>query len=111
MARMKFVPQQGMVLFAKNKSRVSAFYRETLGLRAVESEPSHDLLQGHTYEIVVHLIPRKIAACMTVAKPPTPRTHGAIKPTFVVKDARWFMDTIPRAIKIDSSNPMPNNSL
>ncbi len=85
MPRTRFKPQQGLVLFAKNKKRVSAFYQETLGLSAVESEPSHDLLQGDGYEIVVHAIPRKIAAGMTIAKPPIPRSQGSIKPTFVVR--------------------------
>src|SRR5262245_17352761 len=81
----KFEPQQGMVLFAKNKRRVSAFYQETLGLSAVESESSHDLLRGTTYEIVVHAIPRRIAAGIEITNPPTARERAAIKPTFVVK--------------------------
>ena len=85
MPKGKYTPQQGVVLFAKNKKRVSAFYKTTLGLRAVESVPSHDLLRGDGYEIVVHAIPRKIAAGITIAKPPVPRTQGAIKPTFVVR--------------------------
>lgn len=85
MARSKFEPQQGMVLFAKNKRRVSAFYQATLGLKAVECEASHDLLRGTTYEIVVHAIPRKISAGITITNPPTPRERAAIKPTFVVK--------------------------
>jgi hypothetical protein len=84
-ARTKFDPQQGIVLFAKNKRRVSAFYQATLGLRAVESEASHDLLRGTTYEIVVHAIPRKIAASIEIKNPPTPRERAAVKPTFVVK--------------------------
>jgi len=83
--RKPFEPQQGMVLFAKNKRRVSAFYQATLGLEAVESETSHDLLRGSTYEIVVHSIPRKIAAQITIAEPPEARERAAIKPTFVVK--------------------------
>ncbi len=85
MSRIKFEPQQGMVLFAKNKRRVSAFYQATLGLRAVESESSHDLLRGATYEIVVHAIPRKIAAVIEIMNPPAPRDRAAIKPTFVVQ--------------------------
>ena len=84
MVRPKFEPRQGVVLFAKNKKRVSAFYRSTLGLRAVESEASHDLLRGAGYEIVVHAIPRKIAAGIEITKPPAPREGAAIKPTFVV---------------------------
>jgi predicted enzyme related to lactoylglutathione lyase len=85
MALSKFDPQQGIVLFAKSKKRVSAFYQECLGLRAVESKPSHDLLRGDTYEIVVHAIPRKVAAGIVITAPPVARTQAIFKPTFVVR--------------------------
>lgn len=92
MARTKFEPQQGMVLFAKDKRRVSAFYQATLGLKAAESEPSHDLLRGTTYEIVVHAIPREIAARIKITNPPAAREHAAFKPTFVVKSLSTVRD-------------------
>jgi catechol-2,3-dioxygenase len=76
--------QQGLVVFAKNKKRVSAFYQQTLGLNVLESDTSHDLLRGHGYEVVVHTIPRKYAASITIAKPPAPREETPFKPTFVV---------------------------
>jgi predicted enzyme related to lactoylglutathione lyase len=77
-------PQQGVVVFAKNKKRVSAFYRETLSLLAEESEPSHDLLRGGGYEVVVHAIPRKYSAGIRIARPVAPREDMPFKPTFVV---------------------------
>lgn len=77
-------PQQGVVVFAKNKRRVSAFYRETLSLLAVESESSHDLLRGGGYEVVVHAIPRKYASGIRIARPAVPREDVPLKPTFVV---------------------------
>lgn len=76
--------QQGLVVFAKNKRRVSAFYQQALGLEVEESDASHDLLRGNGYEVVVHTIPRKYAAGITVAKPPQPRDETPFKPTFVV---------------------------
>lgn len=84
-ARKTFL-QQGCVVFAKNKKRVSAFYQQTLGLAIEESEPSHDLLRGNGYEVVVHAIPRKYAAAIRLAKPVEPRQETPIKPTFVVAD-------------------------
>jgi len=78
------MPQQGLVVFAKNKKRVSAFYQQTLGLEVVESESSHDLLRDQTYEVVVHTIPRKYAAGIAITKPPAPREETPFKPTFVV---------------------------
>jgi predicted enzyme related to lactoylglutathione lyase len=76
--------QQGLVVFATDKARVSAFYRETLALSAEESESSHDLLRGGGYEVVVHTIPRKDAAKIRIARPAVPREHMPFKPTFVV---------------------------
>ncbi len=76
--------QQGLVVFAKNKERVSAFYEQTLGLEVMESDASHDLLRGHGYEVVVHTIPRKYAAGIKITKPPVPREETLFKPTFVV---------------------------
>jgi len=76
--------QQGLVVFAKNKKRVSAFYQQTLGLSVEESDTSHDLLRGQSYEVVIHTIPRKYAAGISISKPPEPRQEAPFKPTFVV---------------------------
>ena len=38
---------QGVVIFAKNKVKVSAFYRSTLDLLPFEEAASHDVLRGH----------------------------------------------------------------
>jgi len=76
--------QQGLVVFAKNKKRVSAFYQQALGLAVEESDTSHDLLRGNGYEVVIHSIPRKYAAGITIAKPPQPREETPFKPTFIV---------------------------
>jgi len=43
----KQIPLQGLVIFAKNKDQVSAFYKQALELKAQESEKTHDLLVGH----------------------------------------------------------------
>ena len=76
--------QQGLVVFAKSKKLVSAFYQQTLGLDVIESDSSHDLLRNQAYEVVVHTISRKYAAGITIAKPPEPRDETPFKPTFVV---------------------------
>lgn len=76
--------QQGLVVFAKNKKQVSAFYQQTLGLSVEESDSSHDVLRGQGYEVVVHTIPRKYAAGISISKPAEPRQETPFKPTFVV---------------------------
>ena len=55
-------PAPGLVIFAKDKGRVSKFYQLALGLEVVESEKSHDLLRGKGIELVIHAIPDRIAA-------------------------------------------------
>lgn len=76
--------QQGLVVFARDKARVSAFYRHALGLDAVESERSHDVLRGRGIEVVVHAIPERFAVDIVIATPPEPRDDTPFKPTFVV---------------------------
>ena len=87
--------QQGLVVFAKNKKRVSAFYAQSLSLNVEESAPSHDLLRGNGYEVVVHSIPRKYASAITIARPPTPREETPFKPTFIVPS----LESVRTAVK------------
>ena len=77
---------QGLVVFAKDKPRVSAFYRQTLGLEVRESDTSYDLLQGDGIEVTVHAIPAEFAKDIAIANPPMPREETPFKPTFVVAD-------------------------
>jgi predicted enzyme related to lactoylglutathione lyase len=85
--------QQGLVVFAKNKQRVSAFYQQTLNLGVHTSDSSHDLLRGHGLELVIHSIPRKIADGIVISEPPEPREDTPLKPTFVVPS----LDAVRRA--------------
>jgi hypothetical protein len=76
---------QTLVVFAKNKKRLSAFYRQTLTLEVIESQSSHELLSARGIEIVVHAISRKYAADIKISKPPQIREDSPFKPAFVVK--------------------------
>ncbi len=78
--------QQGLVVFVKNTKRVSAFYAQTLQLEVEESSPSHQLLRGGGYEVVIHAISRKYAAEIKISRPPQPRDETPFKPTFIVPD-------------------------
>ncbi len=78
--------QPTLVIYAKDKDRVSRFYRATLGLDAVECEPSYDLLRGSGIELVVHAIPATIADSIVIASPPAPREDTAFKPVFACTD-------------------------
>ncbi|MFN7984163.1 MAG: VOC family protein [Vicinamibacterales bacterium] len=77
---------QGLVVFADDMMRVAAFYQQTLGLAAEESESTHVLLRGGGLEVIVHAIHRGADAGTTpsVRVPPEPRVDQAFKPTFIV---------------------------
>lgn len=77
--------RQSLVIYAKNKRRVSAFYRQTLELVAIEEESTHDLLRGPGIELVIHAIPRKYARQISIARPPQVREDTPLKPVFFVK--------------------------
>lgn len=81
--------RQGLVVYARNKGRVSAFYQKALALAVEESETSHDLLLGHGCEVVVHAIPPEYAVGIELAEPPEPREETPFKPTFLVQDLEF----------------------
>lgn len=78
--------RQGLVVYAKDKTRVSAFYRGTLGIALVESASTHDVLRGSGVEVVVHAIPPAYAAGIRIGVPPEIREDTPLKPVFMVAD-------------------------
>lgn len=78
--------QQGVVIFVKRVKPLGAFYRSVLGLETIESSASHEVLLGRGIEVVVHGIPRAVAAEITITSPPEVRAETPFKPTFVVPD-------------------------
>ncbi len=82
---MPTVPVQSLVIFAKDKKRMSAFYQQVLGLAVAASDRQHDLLTGRGIELVIHAIPAKYAQDIRISKPPAPREDTALKPVFRVR--------------------------
>lgn len=77
--------RQGLVIYARHKARVTAFYTRTLGLTIVETSRVHDVLSGRGIELVVHAIPRAIAREITIDIPPRVREETPLKPSFAVR--------------------------
>jgi len=88
---------QGLVIFAKNIQRVSAFYQNTLALRLTDSDSEHTLLADANTELVIHSIPQHIADNIDITDPPSVRANTAMKPVFHVQS----LDAI-RAPAIDT---------
>jgi len=74
----------GAVIYAKDLSRVTAFYREVAVLPVTHSEIDYAILESETFQRVVHAIPAGIAASIDVASPPMRREDAAVKLIFPV---------------------------
>jgi predicted enzyme related to lactoylglutathione lyase len=74
----------GTVIFAKHLDRMAAFYAAVAGLRENERGGDFVLLEKGGFELVVHAIPKRVAASIVIAKPPRRREGIPIKPAFLV---------------------------
>lgn len=76
----------GVLFYAKDVVRVSAFYEALLGARVVFADAEHRVLQTPDVQLIVHVIPAPYAADLVIEVPPAPRERQAIKPFFTVAD-------------------------
>jgi extradiol dioxygenase family protein len=80
---MSHQPGVGAVVFAKDLPRVAKFYEEILSMTVAHSEGDHVDLESSACQLVVHAIPKKIAASIRISTPPKRRTETPIKLFFV----------------------------
>ena len=81
------MPFSGAMIFVKDLPRMTAFYRDILGLQPVEETRLPDWVEFHgEAQFALHAIPAAIAAGITIESPPRPREQGATKLTFTVTD-------------------------
>jgi len=73
------------VLFAKDLTKVAAFYTQALGMTCAFSDEDHWALKGCGFDLIVHQIPKHIAAEITIQRPPWRRVWGAIRLDFPVQ--------------------------
>jgi len=74
----------GAVVYAKDIAKMSRFYAAVTDLAVIESEPGHVALESHGYQLVIVAMPPDIAARISIAEPPLPRTETPIKPVFFI---------------------------
>ena len=74
----------GTVLFAKDMNAIAAFYSTVVGLHEKERGSDFVLLEHVGFELVVHAIPKRIAASIVITKPPRRREGTPIKPVFLI---------------------------
>ncbi|MES3011801.1 MAG: VOC family protein [Pseudomonadota bacterium] len=78
------LPQPGAVLFAKDLPRVARFYEGVVGLVVVATESDHIVLERPHFQLVLHGIPQKIAASISITSPPQLREAVPVKLVFPV---------------------------
>jgi catechol 2,3-dioxygenase-like lactoylglutathione lyase family enzyme len=78
----------GAMLFVKDLQRMTAFYRDVLGLQPVEDTRLDNWLEfaGDGVRFALHAVPTQIAAGMTIDSPPRAREQSVTKLTFAVRD-------------------------
>jgi predicted enzyme related to lactoylglutathione lyase len=76
------------MIFAKDLARLTAFYRDLLGLPVVnaESQPGWVVFDAGGARFALHEIPAAIAAGITITDPPAVRESTPIKLVFATDD-------------------------
>lgn len=77
------------ILFTKDLTKLTSFYRDVLGLKATASR--HDpaefvVLEAGACQLCLHRIPDDSARNIAIDDPPHPRSQTPIKLVFVVED-------------------------
>jgi predicted enzyme related to lactoylglutathione lyase len=70
------------ILFVEDLERMTAFYRDGLGLAVRREEPGWVELDG----VALHAIPDALAAGITIDDPPSPRADTPIKLVFAAPE-------------------------
>jgi len=76
------------MIYVKDIDRMAAFYRDTLGLKAIEETRMENWVEfeaGAT-RFALHAVPSDIADQIEISSPPRPREKNPIKLSFEVDD-------------------------
>jgi catechol 2,3-dioxygenase-like lactoylglutathione lyase family enzyme len=78
----------GAMLFVKDLERMTAFYRDVLGLEPVTDTRLDNWVEfaGTGVQFSLHAIPESMAAGIQIDSPPRVREQGVTKLTFAVQD-------------------------
>jgi predicted enzyme related to lactoylglutathione lyase len=82
------------MLFVKDLPRMTAFYRDVIGMRPVEATRRPDWVEFDGAQFSLHAVPATIAAGIPIDSPPRVREQSATKLTFVVKDVEATLTSI-----------------
>lgn len=86
----------GALIYAKDFQRLSAFYRDLLGMTKLTSDAQHQVIENADCQLIIHEIPLHIANTFTICTPPEPREDCAIKLFFTVPSLEGVKETVRR---------------
>src|SRR5262245_39755074 len=77
----------GAMLFVKDLDRMTAFYRDVLGLQPIEETRPENWVEfkGDGVRFSLHAIPPAVASGIRIDSPPRPREQSGAKLTFAVQ--------------------------
>jgi predicted enzyme related to lactoylglutathione lyase len=84
-------PKPSAVVFAKSVSKLARFYQEVAEMTEVHKDKDHVVLDDEGFQVVIHGVPRKIAATIQLTEPPQVREGTPIKlclPVVSIEQAR-----------------------
>ncbi len=82
----------GALIYAKDLERVSTFYQRLLGMKLLNADAHHHVIESLDMQLIIHAIPPHIAATFDIATPPLPREEQAIKLFFTVTSLTMAAD-------------------
>jgi predicted enzyme related to lactoylglutathione lyase len=88
---MNIRPKPSAVIFAKDVDALARFYQETAEMTEVLRDQDHVVLNEEGFQIVIHGIPKRIAAAIEITIPPEVREETPIKiclPVTIIEHAR-----------------------
>jgi predicted enzyme related to lactoylglutathione lyase len=85
-----------LVIFARDVSRLAAFYESVLSLNPFEDSWGGIRLLDDKEEILIHPIPKAIAKTIDIQTPPRARENTAIKPVFNVVSLSACLEEVQR---------------
>jgi catechol 2,3-dioxygenase-like lactoylglutathione lyase family enzyme len=86
----------GAMLFVKDLDRMTAFYRDVLGLQVVDDTRLENWVEfrGDGPRFSLHAIPSAIADGIRIDSPPQPREQSSAKLAFAVEDVDATLERI-----------------
>jgi predicted enzyme related to lactoylglutathione lyase len=74
-----------LVIFSVDVRRLASFYELVLDASATTESSGDIRLTIGSDEVLIHSIPKKVAAGISISTPPAPRENSALKPVFEVQ--------------------------